>query len=125
MIVQNVTKDTIIGEKINLANTIFSATKGLMMTRLKESEGLIIKMSFDPYLQGIWMFGMLIPLDLIYVNKDFVVDSIYENIPPLRLSPKTWKAYYPKKAAQYAVEVPVGVIKKSKTEPGDKLVFKN
>jgi len=108
MKVRNVTKNTIIAGEAVVADSFLSRMVGLLDRRnLKEGEALIITRC-----RSIHMFFMKFSIDAIFVdNKDVVVGTV-ENIRPFCLSPFFWKA-------SYVIELPAGVIMKSRTSLGD------
>ena len=67
---------------------------------------------------GIWMLGMRFGIDLVFIDENKKVDSVYRDLKPMTLNPKTWKIYYPKRKAKYALEI-VG----TKIKEGDRLNF--
>ncbi len=106
----NQTKNTIIAEKADLADTAVSRLVGLLnRTSIESQEALIITQC-----RSIHMFFMRFSIDVIFVNKRNVVVGVVRNIKPFRMSP-----YYI--TAQKAIELPVGVIDSSRTAKGDQL----
>lgn len=119
----NKTKNTQLGDNIHIVISFWKKLRGLMGKTLRQGEGLIIDEGKNSYFLCIWMFGMKIPIDLIFVSDNYTVVDIYENIKPLTLNPRTWKTYHPRRPARYALELPVGAVSDSKTEIGDVLEF--
>ena len=112
MKIVNLTKDSIISEKAVLADTFLTRMVGLLKhERLDAGEGLVITKC-----NSIHMFFMRFAIDVIFIDKTDCVVGIVENILPNRLSKIYWKAVN-------AIEVPVGVIKSSRTKTGDQLSF--
>jgi len=64
--------------------------------------------------QSIHMFFMQFPIDVIFCDRQNKVVGLCLNIKPFCLSPIFFKA-------SYAIELPVGSIAASKTQPGDQL----
>ena len=62
------------------------------------------------------MFFVFYPIDVLFLDKSRIVVDKKENFRPFAF-------YKSKKKAMYAVELPNGVIKKSKTCLGDKIGF--
>lgn len=93
-----------------MADTFSSRLVGLLNRRsIEAQEALVINRC-----QSIHMFFMRFAIDVIFVDRNFVVVGLTPNIKPYRLSPLFHNAYY-------AVEVPVGVITASRTSKGDQL----
>ncbi|ADP77603.1 protein of unknown function DUF192 [Methanothermus fervidus DSM 2088] len=96
------------------ANTFFSRFKGLMLKK-EIKEGIIIKIPTgrNRFTSAIHTFFMLAPIDVIFLNdKKIVIDA--ETLEP-------WSFYVPTSRAKYVIELKKGMIKKSKTEIGDKI----
>lgn len=72
--------------------------------------------------QGIWIhrcnsihtFFMNYPIDCIFINEDMVVQKIYKNIPPWRMTFPVWKA-------NSVIEVKAGVSENLGILEGDQL----
>lgn len=110
MKVTNLSQNTILGEKVKLADTFGSRFLGLMFRKtLTEGEGLVIKPC-----NSIHMFFMRFPLDIIFADKNNIVIYLLEGIRPWRISKIV-------RHSKYVVELPKGMIYKTKTEIGDKL----
>lgn len=108
--VVNLSKNTILGEKVKLADTFGSRFLGLMFRKtLNEGEGLIVKPC-----NSIHMFFMQFPLDIIFVDKNNTVIYLIEGIRP-------WKISKIVRYSKYVIELPAGTISKTKTEVGDKI----
>lgn len=110
MRVLNLTQNTCIADNARLADTFLSRLVGLLNRRsLEPQEALIITRC-----QSIHMFFMRFAIDVIFMDRNFVVVGVAPNIKPFRLSPLFISAYY-------AVEIPTGIISASHTRPGDQL----
>ena len=77
---------------------------------LSTGSGLII----DPC-SSIHMFFMRFPLDVLYISADHQVVRVQEGIKPWRIGPLRTPG------ARYVVELPVGAVRSSRTEVGDRL----
>ncbi len=109
----NQTKNTSLADNGLLANTFWTRMKGLLgRKKLFKDEALIITKC-----NSIHMFFMEFSIDVIFLNKENYVVGIVNDIKPNRLSAIYWKA-------NYAIELPVGVISSSKTSVGDHIVIK-
>ena len=110
MKILNATKDTVIAQKADFADSFLSRMVGLLKYKtLAFDEALIIT-----HCQSIHMFFMRFPIDVIFVSKDHTVVGLVPAIKPFYLSPIFFRA-------DYAIEIPVGVITRSKTAVGDRI----
>ena len=108
----NSTKQTILSENAQMADTPFSRIKGLLgRAALERGEALVIT-----HCRSIHMFFMKFAIDAIFVDRKHRVVGIVENIKPFRMSP-----YF--LFSSYVIEIPVGKIKESLTEKGDEIVI--
>ena len=107
--VLNTTRQTEIGNKVEVADTAARRNKGLLgRTGLGPGEGLWILPC-----QAIHMFGMKFAIDLIYLNRQHRVVKVRRAVRPGRISAAL--------GAHSVIELPPGVIKASRTERGDQL----
>lgn len=108
----NLTTGKVIARDLKMVDTFFGRLRGLLATTsLKEGSGIILK----PCTQ-IHTFFMLYSIDVIFVDKDFKVLNVIENMKPWRISALLLKSLY-------AVELPSGTLKGS-VNSGDKICFK-
>ncbi len=68
-----------------------------------------------------WMKNMNFPLDMIWVDSNYTIVEIKENMLPCRDS---CPVIAPSKEASFVLEVAVGFVKKNKLEVSDKIVIK-
>jgi len=93
-----------------MADTFFSRLVGLLNRRsLNTGEALMIT-----HCRSIHMFFMRFAIDAIFVDKENRVVGVVEGIKPFCLSPIFFKA-------SYVIELPEGIIKKSRTAIGDQI----
>ena len=112
MRITNQTKNTVVAEQAQLADTVVSRLVGLLnRSSLLPREALVITDC-----RSIHMFFMRFSIDVLFVNKDNKVLGLVKNIKPFQMSP-----YFIR--AKKAIELPVGVIDSSRTEKGDILLF--
>jgi uncharacterized protein len=110
--VYNQTRECFLSLGVLPANTTFSRLKGLIgKIRLRVDEGLWVLPSC-----GIHTFGVLFPLDLIYLDERHKVVGVIEHFPKFRISPL-------KPQASSVLELPIHTIFTSQTQPGDQLVI--
>jgi uncharacterized membrane protein (UPF0127 family) len=114
--IKNKTKQTIITDEKDFANTHNKRAKGLMFTLPIKNKGLI----FDFPKKTLAMLHMLFvfyPIDILWLDENKkVVDIRFCALP-------FWPLIIPKRKSKYVIELPVKTIKKSKTQIGDKIEF--
>lgn len=94
-----------------MALTAQARNTGLLKhTHLDRGDGLWIKPT-----QAIHMFFMKFALDVVFLDKKLKVLKVQRNLRPWAIS-----ACF---SAQSVLELPVGTIDESRTEPGDQLAF--
>ncbi len=82
------TNDNIIGDKIEIAESFWSKTVGLLnRKKLKKDEGLLLKKT-----RSIHSIGMKFNFDAIYLDKDFKIVEIHHNIKPNKVLPIVFNA---------------------------------
>lgn len=110
MIIENITKNTILADECRVADTFLSRFMGLMGKKtLQPGSGLLIKPC-----NSIHMFFMHFPIDAVFLNSDNKVVHIIEGIMPWRVSPVI-------RQARSVLELPVGTVESSSTDVGDRL----
>ena len=114
MLVSNLTKKVIVHDNARLCNGIFSKFAGLMFSK-KKDKALIFKFNKENNV-SLHMLFVFYPIDVLFLDKNKVIVDIRENFKPFTF-------YKSRKKAMYAVELPYGTIKKTKTEIGDKIKF--
>lgn len=106
---------------VKLAQSGVEITKGLMFQKsLEQNKGMLFL--FDKEAKySFWMKNTLIPLDIIWINKNNKIVSISENNQPCK-----W--YYcssikPTADAKYVLEVNSGIVQKVGLKIGDEIVL--
>jgi uncharacterized membrane protein (UPF0127 family) len=113
MQIDNGTRGQSLVSRAELADTFWSRLRGLLgRSSLEAGEGLVLKGE-----KSIHTFFMKFSIDVIYVDQGWRVLRLDTAMPPYRIGPLV-----PQSA--YVVELPVGVIKSTKTRVGDQLVLK-
>jgi uncharacterized membrane protein (UPF0127 family) len=88
-----------IASDLKTADTLFSRTKGLLgRSSLPEGEGLWIKRC-----NSIHTAFMKFPIDVLFVDKDLKVVSVYENLKPWRIT----RLHF---SASSVIELPAGTL---------------
>jgi hypothetical protein len=108
--IRNQTKDTVLGERIRVAETSLSRMVGLLRDKyLAPGAGLLIFPS-----QAIHTVAMRFPIDVIFVDRQWRVVHVRPELVPFRMTGIYWKA-------RCVIELPVGTIAKTSTAVGDQL----
>jgi len=106
----NVTKNSLLSDKVILADTFFKRLKGLLGRKaLGDGEGLIIIPG-----NSIHTFFMHFPIDVLFIGKDNKVVKALHSLKPFRISPVCFNSCY-------IVELPAGKIRSTNTSVGDLL----
>ena len=109
MRIVNSTKDSVLGDRIELAGRSKDRTKGLLgRSGLDEGEGLWIKPC-----EAIHMFFMKFAIDAVFIDKRHRVTKVVSNLKPWRLAGSL--------GAHSVIELPAGAAERSRTEKGDQL----
>ena len=106
----NITKGTILGEQIGVADTSLSRMAGLLgKSSLAPATGLLIVPS-----QAVHSFGMRFPIDVLFVDRHSKVIHIQPSMAPCRITGLHWSAHS-------VLELPAGAIAQTCTAVGDEL----
>lgn len=93
--------------------------QGLMFrSMMKDNEGMIFLFPNEE-IQSFWMRNTKLPLDIIYVDKDFKIVKIYRNTTPF-----STVSLPSNKPSKYVVEINAGLTEKYNINEGDKIEFK-
>ena len=107
--IRNVTKGTPLADRADIADTSPARQRGLLKrTGLAEGEGLWIVPC-----EGVHSFFMKFAIDVVFINKKRVVVKVRPNMVKSRMTASF--------RAHSTIELPVGMIQKSRTAPGDQL----
>lgn len=106
----DITRDSLIGDKIEVADTSLRRFMGLLgRSKLMAGEGLWIRPS-----SGIHTFGMSFPIDVIGLNSHLRVVRLWNVLHPHRSTAISW-------SVKSILELPAGQIAESQVEIGDLL----
>jgi uncharacterized membrane protein (UPF0127 family) len=109
--VYNQTRETFLSLAVTAADTTFTRLKGLIgRLRLRADEGIWLVPS-----RGIHTLGVMVPLDLIYLDENLQVVHLEEYFPTFRIAPI-------RRQAASVLELPTHTIYSSETQIGDQLV---
>jgi uncharacterized membrane protein (UPF0127 family) len=86
--------------------------------KLNENEGMLFVFDDEKY-ETFWMKNTLIPLDIIFIDKNFKIISI-ENAVPCKREPCT--LYKSAKPAEYVLEVNENFTIRNKIKSGDTMI---
>jgi len=110
--VVNETRGTVIGDRVEVAETSLTRMVGLLGRRgLNAGEGLWIRPS-----SGVHTFGMKFAIDVIGLDKNRQVIKLWQNLVPYRISSISGRL-------RSVVELSAGRIAECKVELGDVLQF--
>jgi uncharacterized membrane protein (UPF0127 family) len=108
---RNLTRGSEVAARVRRADRPWSRAVGLLgRCGLGEGEGLLITPC-----TSIHTFFMRFPIDVLYVNREYVVVKAVRNLRPFRFSACL------RGGAHAVLELPVGAIDASGTQPGDSL----
>jgi hypothetical protein len=110
--VDNVTRGRNLAGRVELARTSAARRRGLLgVEELASDRGLWIKPC-----EAIHTFGMKIPLDAVFIGRDFQIRKILTNLAPRRLGVCF--------LADSVLELRAGTILRTGAQCGDKLRFR-
>lgn len=105
---------------LEVADDDWEEMRGLMYRReMLPGWGMVFVFA-DEAPRSFWMKNTLLPLDMVFVRADGVVDSVVERAEPLTLKPRRSAG-----PAKYVVELGAGVAAMSGIVPGARLAFDN
>ena len=111
---RNVTRQTVVAEHVEVAETSETRNKGLLgRTGLEPGTGLWLVPC-----EWVHMFGMKFPIDIVVLNKDDVVVGVQEALKPGWIGRFFWGAHS-------TLELPVGAIRASGTLKGDRIAWED
>lgn len=112
MAIINKTKNTVIAEKVVIADKPLKRMKGLLGRRdFRVGEALVIKPC-----NSIHTFFMRFPIDVLFVDRDNRVIKAISNLKPFRLTAIHFNA-------ALVIELPQATIQSTATQKSDCLIF--
>lgn len=104
---------------VNIANSQEERAQGLMfIKKLKQNRGMLFTFEKDGD-YAFWMKNTLIPLDIIWLDKDGNVVSVAKNTQPCKYDPcEKFKSDVP---ARFVLEINAGMAEKLGISPGSKI----
>ena len=107
---QNLARGTTLAGEVRLASSFWARGLGLMgHAGLAPGQALILQPE-----NSVHMFFMRVPLDVLFLDKDYRVLHLYESLAPWRVSRVV-------RGSRRVVELPAGSISASGTQTGDQL----
>lgn len=101
-----------LAERARTARSFAGRLTGLLgRSRLEPGEGLIL-----PGCRSLHTCGMQFPIDAVFVDKEWRVVALRQELKPWRVTPLFWHAHA-------AVELPQGAIQEAKLKVGDALIL--
>lgn len=108
--VQNETRATLIGDRIEVADTSLRRLVGLLgRDRISPGGGLWIRPS-----SGVHTVAMTFPIDVIGMDKHCRIVKLWPSLKPYRITSVSW-------SMQSVLELPAGQIALSSCQLGDRL----
>jgi uncharacterized protein len=108
----NITRQSFISLGLGLAGTPWGRLRGLLgRMRIRSDEGLWVIPS-----RGVHTFGLMFPIDLIYLDAELRVVDLVEHLGPFRFGPL-------RRQAASVLELPSHSIDGSGTRIGDRLII--
>ena len=91
-----------------IANSLPERMKGLIGRKnLQEGEGMVF-----PRCSQVHTFGMLFPIDVVFLDCEGRVIKLYHSLKPFRITSVV-------KGSRTVIELPAGVLEKTETKSGD------
>jgi len=113
MIVKNLTKNVVLSDQAELADTVLSRMRGLLgRTAFSHGQALVIT-----HCNSIHMFFMKFAIDAMFLDSKDRVVGVVKNIQPFQLSPIFLTAIR-------VVELPSGTLDRVVTSLGDSIEIK-
>lgn len=109
---EDISSGSLIGDRIEVADTSMLRLVGLLKRKqLLAGEGLWIKPS-----SGVHTIGMRFPIDVIGLDRNFVIVKLWRALQPFRVTAMHWKI-------GSVLELPAGTIDSTNTQVSDRLRF--
>ena len=114
MPIKNMTTNKVIAVSSRFADSTLSRSLGLMFSKPRQA-ALVLNFAREEKISLHMMF-VFYAIDVIFVNKRKEVVDIKENFKP-------FDTYSSRRKAKYAIELPAGTIKETKTKINHKIAF--
>ena len=103
---------------VELAIKPLERNKGLMYREHLDDDAGMLFIFEEMRIQSFWMKNTRIPLDMIFIDEDFVIAGIVESAEPLTLISRKVD-----KKSRYVLELAGGMSRKRGIAPGQKVTF--
>ena len=91
--------------------------KGLMfIKKLDENKGMIFSYN-ESKIHSMWMKNTYIPLDILFLNQDYIIEDIKHN-----MKPHDTKSHKSRVKCKYAIEINGGEARKNNIKVGTKVI---
>lgn len=112
------TGDTLANVDVEISDTDYKITKGLMdRSQMRENQGMLFVFN-NMEKRSFWMKNTKIPLDIIYITQEGLIDSYYQSTTPYSVEPLPSSG-----AAQYVLEVNGGYMERHQLRKGTKFIY--
>jgi uncharacterized membrane protein (UPF0127 family) len=106
----NLTKNQILAEKLECADTVLTRMRGLLgKDSMPTGSGLLIRPC-----KGIHTIGMRFPIDVVFLDRENVVLAMWKKLRPNRMT----RLYY---RASSVIELPAGTLDNAMINIGDRI----
>ena len=105
--IHNISKQTVISADTIYAENFFDRSRGMICRDFSTFDGMVFENC-----RAIHTFFMTIKLDVIFVDDSYQICGLYESLP-------AWLPLIRNSKSTTVIELPVGVIKRSKCSIGD------
>ena len=106
---------------VEIADTFEKQVTGLMFRKTVAPDFGMLFVYKDDQTRSIWMKNTLVPLDIIYLDRDKFVVDMYLSAPPCKGEP--CETYPSRKPARYVLEIKAGRAKEMNLKSGDRVFF--
>jgi len=115
MKLKNTTKNKILADKIRFCRNFLSKSIGLVFHKMLKDKGLVFIYKKERKI-SLHMVFVFFPIDVLFLDKSKKVIEMKKQFRPFSF-------YTPSNKSQYVLELPAGIIQKTKTGIGDKVGF--
>ena len=105
--------------KVEVVSSYMTRMRGLSERGFLEEKSGLLFVFPDDNLHGIWMKEMNFNIDIIWIDKNFKIVGLEENVSPLSYP----KVFEPPTQSRYVLEINSGEAKKAEITIGDTLKF--
>lgn len=114
-------ENSVVWVEVEIADELPEQIKGLMFRQdLDRNNGMLFVYESEKK-RSFWMKNTLIPLDMLFIDTDFRIIDIKENVQPCKT--ETCPSYPSKFPAQYVLEVNAGFVMMNNIEIGDSVIW--